>query len=228
MVCDELRATLLQSRRLEEGLVVITSGPFDDLSYTTFRPRYASGTIPAKAYEGLTHFLTARETRDVHLGSGKSPDDPAIEDCATEPSPAAVATLFPPPRSRGVLSRPVTTGPVAPKRFEDHLQDRALLLAEEKGFEPLVPFPVRRFSKPLPSTTRPLLPGASRRRAASSPRRWRALSAFSAICLATRPPRRRPAEARHGSARLSSATSRAPGARLRDPLGVTRSRCARA
>src|SRR5262245_31683786 len=30
-------------------------------------------------------------------------------------------------------------------------------LAEEKGFEPLVPLRVRRFSKPLPSTTRPLL-----------------------------------------------------------------------
>ena len=29
--------------------------------------------------------------------------------------------------------------------------------AEEKGFEPLVPLPVRRFSKPLPSTARPLL-----------------------------------------------------------------------
>ena len=29
--------------------------------------------------------------------------------------------------------------------------------AEEKGFEPLVPLRVRRFSKPLPSTTRPLL-----------------------------------------------------------------------
>src|SRR4051812_20686424 len=31
------------------------------------------------------------------------------------------------------------------------------LLAEEKGFEPLVGLPLRRFSKPLPSTTRPLL-----------------------------------------------------------------------
>ena len=34
--------------------------------------------------------------------------------------------------------------------------------AEEKGFEPLVRFPVRRFSKPLPSTTRPLLQAARR------------------------------------------------------------------
>src|SRR4051794_19525409 len=30
--------------------------------------------------------------------------------------------------------------------------------AEEEGFEPPAPFPVRRFSRPLPSTTRPLLP----------------------------------------------------------------------
>jgi hypothetical protein len=29
--------------------------------------------------------------------------------------------------------------------------------AEKKGFEPLVELPPRRFSKPLPSTTRPLL-----------------------------------------------------------------------
>jgi hypothetical protein len=32
-----------------------------------------------------------------------------------------------------------------------------LKLAEEKGFEPLVPLRARRFSKPLPSTARPLL-----------------------------------------------------------------------
>ena len=30
-------------------------------------------------------------------------------------------------------------------------------LAEEEGFEPPVESPLRRFSKPLPSTTRPLL-----------------------------------------------------------------------
>jgi hypothetical protein len=32
-----------------------------------------------------------------------------------------------------------------------------MISAEEKGFEPLEPLRVRRFSKPLPSTTRPLL-----------------------------------------------------------------------
>ena len=31
------------------------------------------------------------------------------------------------------------------------------ILAEEEGFEPPVGFPLRRFSRPLPSTTRPLL-----------------------------------------------------------------------
>jgi hypothetical protein len=37
------------------------------------------------------------------------------------------------------------------------LQQKAQLTAEEKGFEPLEPLRVRRFSKPLPSTARPLL-----------------------------------------------------------------------
>ena len=32
-----------------------------------------------------------------------------------------------------------------------------LLMAERVGFEPTVPLPVRRFSRPLPSTTRPPL-----------------------------------------------------------------------
>jgi hypothetical protein len=39
--------------------------------------------------------------------------------------------------------------------------DSILFWAEEEGFEPTVPLRVRRFSKPVPSTARPLLRGVS-------------------------------------------------------------------
>src|SRR5271155_2553670 len=44
-----------------------------------------------------------------------------------------------------------------PKRPAGALRKSPVNSAEEKGFEPLEPLRVRRFSKPLPSTTRPLL-----------------------------------------------------------------------
>jgi len=58
-------------------------------------------------------------------------------------------------RERGLLEHP--TEHAKPKSGQK-LNDFAGWMAEEKGFEPLVELPPRRFSKPLPSTTRPLLP----------------------------------------------------------------------
>ena len=73
LVCDQVRRTLLPGFRLQEGLVVVTAGPFMDLMYKTYRTRYASGTAPAGAYPGLEQFLVDRETRDIHFGSGTGP-----------------------------------------------------------------------------------------------------------------------------------------------------------
>lgn len=70
LVCDQVRAVLVPGFRLADGLLVVTSGPHMDLSWRTYRPRYAAGTAPAKAYGGLDHFLRERSSRDTHFGSG--------------------------------------------------------------------------------------------------------------------------------------------------------------
>ncbi|NUQ72665.1 MAG: hypothetical protein HUU21_03840 [Polyangiaceae bacterium] len=76
LICDMVRQSILPNYRLEEGLVVITAGAFGDLSYMTYRPRYAPGTKPSAAYEGLNKFLIARDYRDINFGSGPDPEDP--------------------------------------------------------------------------------------------------------------------------------------------------------
>ncbi len=75
LVCDEVRRDLMPDYRLKEGLVVITSGPFADLTWTTYKPQYAMGTTPDGAYPGLTAFLADREDRDISAGYGVSAED---------------------------------------------------------------------------------------------------------------------------------------------------------
>ena len=73
LVCDEVRTHLLPNYRLQEGRVVVTSGPYSNLEFVTHLPVYPPGTDPANAYEGLEGFLTGRSNRDIHFGEGAEP-----------------------------------------------------------------------------------------------------------------------------------------------------------
>ena len=82
--------------------------------------------------------------------------------------------------------------------------------AEEKGFEPLVQLPVRRFSKPLPSTTRPLLRSLE---AASPPALF--LSFRQPMLLSSRPAPTTSPEDRQGAPPGDS-----PRSQFRDTSGI--------
>lgn len=82
-ICDGVRATLNPSFRLEEGLVLIESGPYFDLSTRIHRVRYSSGS-PSLAYPGVDAFLDERATRDYHFGQGKPPAHLAVPGVSLE------------------------------------------------------------------------------------------------------------------------------------------------
>ncbi len=73
LVCEAVRQTVDPRYRLEEGLVTLESGPYMDFMTRLHRPRYRAedGWAP---YPGLRAFLTAREHRDEHRGTGQPPD----------------------------------------------------------------------------------------------------------------------------------------------------------
>jgi hypothetical protein len=76
LICEQVRLHLMPSYRLKEGLVVVMAGPFMDMSWKTFRPRYAAGIKPESAYQGRDWFLKHRYDRDVNL----SEEEPEAED----------------------------------------------------------------------------------------------------------------------------------------------------
>ncbi|MEN3281491.1 MAG: hypothetical protein V7607_2631 [Solirubrobacteraceae bacterium] len=73
LVCEAVRQTIDARYRLEEGLIVLESGPYTDFMTRLHRPRYkgSDGWLP---YPGLRPFLTVREDRDEHRGSGDVPE----------------------------------------------------------------------------------------------------------------------------------------------------------
>jgi hypothetical protein len=73
LVCEAVRQTIDSRYRLEEGLVTLESGPYEDFMTRLHRPRYRAEDAWAP-YPGLRAFLTAREQRDEHRGSGLPPE----------------------------------------------------------------------------------------------------------------------------------------------------------
>jgi len=67
-VCDKIRAQLLHSYRISEGVLLIQSGPHMDLSYKTYRTEYRGNERVEIPYPGLEEFKTRRQTRDFHFG----------------------------------------------------------------------------------------------------------------------------------------------------------------
>jgi len=66
-ICDKIRRHLIPHFRLNEGILIVTSGPHMDLTWKTHRILYRSDD---EKYTGLRKFMDIRSTRDLNFGSG--------------------------------------------------------------------------------------------------------------------------------------------------------------
>jgi len=73
-VCDKVRKFVSPSFRLNEGVLLVTSGPHMDLKYHTSRVEYREEERTEYPYPGLKEFMTLRASRDRHYGEGYSAD----------------------------------------------------------------------------------------------------------------------------------------------------------
>lgn len=73
LVCEAVRQSIDARYRLEEGVLVLESGPYMDFTTRLHRPMYqhADGWSP---YPGLRPFLATREKRDEYRGTGELPE----------------------------------------------------------------------------------------------------------------------------------------------------------
>lgn len=72
LVCTAVRETLDPRYRLDEGLIVMESGPYEDLMFRKHRPQYAASD-GWRPYRGLRLFLDDRAGRDECRGGGPLP-----------------------------------------------------------------------------------------------------------------------------------------------------------
>lgn len=73
-ICDLVRRHLDPAFRLAEGVLVVDSGPYMDLTFHSFRPEYLGEERKSTPYPGLKEFKELRATRDHHMGNGYGPD----------------------------------------------------------------------------------------------------------------------------------------------------------
>jgi hypothetical protein len=69
LICDLVRRHISPAYRLDEGRLVVSIGPFSDLSIRTFVPEY-KGDDRRTLYPGFEAFLAARASRDYAAGRG--------------------------------------------------------------------------------------------------------------------------------------------------------------
>jgi hypothetical protein len=67
-VCDKARTYILPAFRAREGVLLVTSGPYMDLSVRTHRVEYRGDERTAQPYPGREEFQTTRFTRDYYFG----------------------------------------------------------------------------------------------------------------------------------------------------------------
>lgn len=79
LVCDIVRDELIPDYRVREGRLLVTSGPYDDMSARTSVVMYSSGTSPNAAYPGLHRFMIERAERDLNFGEGDDWDTSAYD-----------------------------------------------------------------------------------------------------------------------------------------------------
>lgn len=74
LICDEVRKAVLHGYRLQEGYLIVQSGPNLDFSFHEFVVQYTDGELERDfPYPGLDGFLQIREQRDRHFGRGRAP-----------------------------------------------------------------------------------------------------------------------------------------------------------
>jgi hypothetical protein len=73
LVSDKIRKFMSPKFREEEGKLLITTGPFIDLSWKTYKVEYKSEEkSEPHPYHGLKKFMNERENRNMHMGKGVS------------------------------------------------------------------------------------------------------------------------------------------------------------
>lgn len=71
-LCDQIRRQLSSSFRINEGVLLIETGPDMNLSYQTVRLEYNSTDRNVIRYPGLRKFMETRQDRGHHFGTGVS------------------------------------------------------------------------------------------------------------------------------------------------------------
>ncbi|NTX15488.1 hypothetical protein HUA76_32430 [Myxococcus sp. CA056] len=79
-VCDKIRESIEPTYRVKEGALLITRGPYNDLSIRHMRPEYRDNERVPQPYPGLKQFLSIRSTRDIVIGRGTEPAPDPRED----------------------------------------------------------------------------------------------------------------------------------------------------
>lgn len=74
-ICDQVRRYIMSDFRLKEGLLVVTAGPFMDLSFRTYKIRYTGDQRNGIPYENLNHFKKERQNRDYNFGAGSDVEE---------------------------------------------------------------------------------------------------------------------------------------------------------
>jgi len=77
-ICDRVRQFILPTYRLNEGVLLVESGPTLELKFVTYRVEYRGDERTLYPYSGLDQFKTDRVSRDVHFGEGTNPDIPEL------------------------------------------------------------------------------------------------------------------------------------------------------
>jgi len=72
-ICDNVRATIFPAFRLKEGVNLVETGPYMDLSYKILRVEYRGEERTPMPYPGLKGFLEIRQNRDWCFGEGVEP-----------------------------------------------------------------------------------------------------------------------------------------------------------
>lgn len=67
-VCDQARRFVDRSYRMQEGVLLVESGPGMDLKYRLYRPEYRGDQRSPMPYPGLEQFSKIRANRDVSFG----------------------------------------------------------------------------------------------------------------------------------------------------------------
>jgi len=75
-ICDRVRQFLDRSFRLDEGVLVVQSGPYMDMSWRTHRVEYRGEERIETPYPGLEEFKRIRKGRNFCFGEGVNVEDP--------------------------------------------------------------------------------------------------------------------------------------------------------